>query len=111
MSLLDSCVTAHAHGVADGVCLPIAHETQLGHCQKQATGRLLTLQNLREREVCEPCFGWDVQGPSSPGTMSYSPTGSGCINRGTDLGAGKHHSQQPGGPGAALPGSVQCTWL
>lgn len=51
MSLLDSCVTAHAHGLAEGVCMPTAHETQPGHCQEQATGRLLMLQNLRERCV------------------------------------------------------------
>lgn len=51
MSLLDSCVTARAHGVAEGLCLPIAHETQPGHWQKQTTGCLLMLHNLRERFV------------------------------------------------------------
>lgn len=82
------------------VCLwPMKHRLAIARSRL----RLFAYTAKPEREVCEPCFGWDMQGPGSPGAMIYSPPGSTHQQRNRPWGW-ETWLTQPGGPGAALQG-------
>jgi len=58
-SLLDSCVTAHVHGLSEGGLY--AYSPQNMVLPLPETGhRLCTNMAKPHTEVYEPCFGWDV---------------------------------------------------